>query len=187
MFTIIGGDGGDLLDGGAGTDTLNLKLTAASTVNDLFNFEVVNVAGSASLSFMSRLVSGRHLLTAVSRLPTRSVFAIPWSSDARETNASEMASVARPNAPNIGRMSTGCGVGMDAFGSPIGAQAIAVDPRALLRILHSEAGANTLISLRLDGTDTKVLVKDFQLDYAIKTLARLGGKSAPAAAATLSM
>jgi large subunit ribosomal protein L25 len=42
---------------------------------------------------------------------------------------------------------------------------IAVDPRALLTILHSESGANTLISLRLaGGGDTRVLVKDFQLD-----------------------
>jgi large subunit ribosomal protein L25 len=41
---------------------------------------------------------------------------------------------------------------------------IAVDPRALLKILHSESGANTLISLKLDGGDTRVLVKDFQLD-----------------------
>jgi len=41
---------------------------------------------------------------------------------------------------------------------------IAVEPKALLKILHSEAGANTLISLKLDGIDTKVLVKDFQLD-----------------------
>ena len=42
---------------------------------------------------------------------------------------------------------------------------IAVDPRALLKILHSESGANTLISLKLAGTgDTRVLVKDFQLD-----------------------
>jgi large subunit ribosomal protein L25 len=44
------------------------------------------------------------------------------------------------------------------------AKSIAVDPKALLKILHSEAGANTLISLKLDGADTKVLVKDFQLD-----------------------
>jgi large subunit ribosomal protein L25 len=44
------------------------------------------------------------------------------------------------------------------------ATAIAVDPKALLRILHSQAGANTLISLKLDGADAKVLVKDFQLD-----------------------
>src|SRR5205814_274138 len=44
-------------------------------------------------------------------------------------------------------------------------KSIAVDPRALLRILHSEAGQNTLISLKLAGAgDTRVLVKDFQLD-----------------------
>ena len=45
------------------------------------------------------------------------------------------------------------------------ATAIAVNPRALLRILHSESGANTLISLKLAGAgDTRVLVKEFQLD-----------------------
>ena len=45
------------------------------------------------------------------------------------------------------------------------AVAIAVEPKALLRILHSESGANTLISLKLAGAaDTKVLVKEFQLD-----------------------
>jgi large subunit ribosomal protein L25 len=45
------------------------------------------------------------------------------------------------------------------------ATAISVDPRALLKILHSESGANTLISLKLAGSgDTKVLVKQFQLD-----------------------
>jgi large subunit ribosomal protein L25 len=42
---------------------------------------------------------------------------------------------------------------------------IAVSPRALLRILHSESGANTLISLQLSGAgDTRVLVKAYQLD-----------------------
>src|SRR5262245_13416738 len=42
---------------------------------------------------------------------------------------------------------------------------IAVEPKALLKILHSESGANTLISLKLAGSgDTKVLVKQFQLD-----------------------
>src|SRR5437867_10126243 len=42
---------------------------------------------------------------------------------------------------------------------------IAVEPRALLRILHSESGANTLISLKLaGGGDTRVLVKEYQLD-----------------------
>jgi large subunit ribosomal protein L25 len=41
---------------------------------------------------------------------------------------------------------------------------IAVDPRALLKILHSEAGANTLIALKLDGADARVLIKEYQLD-----------------------
>jgi large subunit ribosomal protein L25 len=46
-----------------------------------------------------------------------------------------------------------------------GATPIAVAPKALLKILHSEAGQNTLISLKLGGAgDTRVLVKDFQLD-----------------------
>src|SRR3984893_475855 len=45
------------------------------------------------------------------------------------------------------------------------ATAISVEPRALLKILHSESGANTLISLKLGGTsDARVLVKEFQLD-----------------------
>lgn len=42
--------------------------------------------------------------------------------------------------------------------------AVAVDPKDLSKILHSKSGANTLISLKLDGAgDTRVLVKDFQL------------------------
>ena len=45
------------------------------------------------------------------------------------------------------------------------AKPIAVDPKALLRILHSDSGANTLISLMVPGeTDTRVLVKEYQLD-----------------------
>jgi large subunit ribosomal protein L25 len=43
---------------------------------------------------------------------------------------------------------------------------IAVDPKTLLRILHSESGVNTLIGLQgLDGagSDTRVLVKEYQL------------------------
>src|SRR3977135_425107 len=46
-----------------------------------------------------------------------------------------------------------------------GATPIAVQPKALLKILHSESGQNTLISLKLAGAgDTRVLVKDFQID-----------------------
>src|SRR5688572_14012504 len=44
---------------------------------------------------------------------------------------------------------------------------IAVDPKMLLRILHSESGVNTLIGLQVKGVaggDTRVLVKEYQLD-----------------------
>ena len=42
---------------------------------------------------------------------------------------------------------------------------VAVDPKELMRILHSESGVNTLIQLALDGGDAdRVLVKEFQLD-----------------------
>src|ERR1041384_3092017 len=41
---------------------------------------------------------------------------------------------------------------------------VAVDPKALLRILHSDSGANTLINLKLDGGESRVMVKEYQLD-----------------------
>jgi large subunit ribosomal protein L25 len=42
---------------------------------------------------------------------------------------------------------------------------ISVDPKALSRILHSDSGANTLISLKLAGAkDARVLIKEYQLD-----------------------
>ena len=46
----------------------------------------------------------------------------------------------------------------------VDAVAVAVDPKEVLRILHSESGANTLINLRLDGGETRVMVKEYQLD-----------------------
>ena len=45
------------------------------------------------------------------------------------------------------------------------ANEIAVDPKVLLRILHSESGVNTLIGLEGVGSgDTRVMVKEYQLD-----------------------
>jgi len=41
---------------------------------------------------------------------------------------------------------------------------VAADPKEVLRILHSEAGANTLITLKLDGGQSQVMVKEYQLD-----------------------
>jgi large subunit ribosomal protein L25 len=47
---------------------------------------------------------------------------------------------------------------------------IAVSPKELLRILHSESGANTLIGLQLDGTDSRVMVREYQLDPVSREL-----------------
>src|SRR5687767_5940190 len=41
---------------------------------------------------------------------------------------------------------------------------VSVDPKTLMRILHSDSGVNTLIKLRVEGAETSVLVKEYQLD-----------------------
>jgi large subunit ribosomal protein L25 len=41
---------------------------------------------------------------------------------------------------------------------------VTVDPKDVLRILHSDSGANTLITLKLDGRESQVMVKEYQLD-----------------------
>jgi large subunit ribosomal protein L25 len=41
---------------------------------------------------------------------------------------------------------------------------VAVDPKAVLKILRSDSGANTLITLRVAGSESRVMVKEYQLD-----------------------
>ena len=41
---------------------------------------------------------------------------------------------------------------------------VAVDSKEVMRILHSESGANTQITLKLDGSESRVMVKEYQLD-----------------------
>ena len=41
---------------------------------------------------------------------------------------------------------------------------VAVDPKEVLRILHSDSGANTLINLTFEGAESRVMVKEYQLD-----------------------
>jgi large subunit ribosomal protein L25 len=54
--------------------------------------------------------------------------------------------------------------GTRAEGQTPSAVSVAVDPKDVFRILHSDSGANTLINLRLDGSETRVMVKEYQLD-----------------------
>ena len=55
--------------------------------------------------------------------------------------------------------------GAQKQGDEIAPVMVAVDPKALLKILHSGSGANTLISLTVDGGSVhRVMVKEYQLD-----------------------
>jgi large subunit ribosomal protein L25 len=54
--------------------------------------------------------------------------------------------------------------GEPAEGGKREALPISVDPKALLRILHSQSGANTIITLALGTESPKVMLKEYQLD-----------------------
>ena len=47
---------------------------------------------------------------------------------------------------------------------------VSVDPKILMRILHSDSGVNTLIKLRVEGAETSVLVREYQLDPVTHSL-----------------
>jgi len=50
------------------------------------------------------------------------------------------------------------------YGGKEGAVAVAVNPKELSRLLHSQSGVNTLIALKIEGApETRVLVKEYQL------------------------
>lgn len=54
--------------------------------------------------------------------------------------------------------------GSQMAGNTAGAASVSVDPRVVLRILRSDSGANTLINLKLDGAESRVMVREFQRD-----------------------
>ena len=56
------------------------------------------------------------------------------------------------------------------YGGGQESQAVAVSPKELSRLLHSEAGLNTLIDLTVGGATTKVIVKDFLLQPVTQQL-----------------
>jgi large subunit ribosomal protein L25 len=67
---------------------------------------------------------------------------------------------------NAGRLRREGRIPAVIYGGPEQAsESLAVDPKALLGILRSESGVNTLITLKLDGTSTgtRVLVKEYQV------------------------
>lgn len=50
------------------------------------------------------------------------------------------------------------------YGGGGSSDSVSVDPKLLSKILHSESGRNSLIALNVEGAETKVLVKAFQID-----------------------
>ena len=50
------------------------------------------------------------------------------------------------------------------------ATAVSVDPKVLSRILHSDSGANSLISLKLGDGEKVVMVREYQLDPVTHSL-----------------
>lgn len=49
-------------------------------------------------------------------------------------------------------------------GDKSASESVSVDPKELSRILHSKSGLNSLIALKVDGKETQVLVKEYQID-----------------------
>jgi large subunit ribosomal protein L25 len=50
---------------------------------------------------------------------------------------------------------------------------VSVDPKAVLKILRSDSGANTLITLTVAGDESRVMVKEYQLDPVSHALLHL--------------
>jgi large subunit ribosomal protein L25 len=67
---------------------------------------------------------------------------------------------------NAGRLRRQGRIPAVVYGGPSGqAESVSVDPKQLLRILHSESGANTIITFRVENaSEARVVVKDYLLD-----------------------
>jgi len=66
---------------------------------------------------------------------------------------------------NAGRLRRSGRIPAVVYGGEGKSESLSLDPKQLMKILTSHAGANTLISLKVDGAgDTRVLVKDYLVD-----------------------
>ncbi|MGH9522570.1 MAG: 50S ribosomal protein L25, partial [Terriglobales bacterium] len=50
------------------------------------------------------------------------------------------------------------------YGAGKDALAVSVDPKQIGRILHSDAGHNSIFDLQLDGENTKAMIVDWQYE-----------------------
>src|SRR5579859_799331 len=89
----------------------------------------------------------RQFATAAIRLPRPSFST--YGTDACDTNVTAVDCGAAPNDPNIGRYSTGCGVGMDALASPITLQAMNPPLITISGFTPKNAGLHSTMSASL--------------------------------------
>src|SRR5579871_1335954 len=92
----------------------------------------------------------RQFFTATARFRKR--FPIPASSDACDAKVADVDAVAPPKDPNIGRYSTGCGVGMEALASPITLQAMNPPLITISGFTPNMAGFQSTRSASLPGS-----------------------------------
>ncbi|HXH28138.1 MAG TPA: 50S ribosomal protein L25, partial [Candidatus Polarisedimenticolia bacterium] len=73
------------------------------------------------------------------------------------------ATVGKNNSRRLRRMGLIPAVVYGGGGAPV---PVAVEPKSLLQILHSESGVNTIFQLDLEGADERrhVMIKDYQTD-----------------------
>ena len=115
----------------------------------------VNVSGStamsgvAAFSGMSALPTPRVDRIAANRRRTSTCSGRRAASASSVTKYTEVAAAAAGAAPNIGRESSGCGVGMEALASPIRPQAIIPPLRTTCGRTPKNAGSHSTRSASL--------------------------------------
>mmetsp|Transcript_39931 Transcript_39931/g.118454 ORF Transcript_39931/g.118454 Transcript_39931/m.118454 type:complete len:262 (+) Transcript_39931:516-1301(+) len=105
----------------------------------------------AELWTMSALETERVPLTGSVDLLSPYRAPTPAACAAPDTKASEVPPTAPGCAPNIGRITTGCGVGMEAFGSPICAHAMVPPLMTISGFAPNSAGFHTTRSASMPG------------------------------------
>src|SRR5580698_3079270 len=108
--------------------------------------------GVALLWIMSFLPMRRQFFTVAMIFFTASCCGTPAFRAASDTKVMLVATTAVPKLPNIGRYITGCGVGIEAFGSPIAVQAMKPPFTIISGFTPKKAGFHNTKSANLPGS-----------------------------------
>jgi large subunit ribosomal protein L25 len=83
---------------------------------------------------------------------------------ATESNNLEAQARVAGNKNEARRVRRGGKIPAVVYGAGKDSAPVSVDPRQVLRILHSETGHNTIFDLSLDGENTKAMIVDWQFE-----------------------